>query len=37
MIFSDLPFARRSIEPDERMAGGFAQAGNRCPVFGIMF
>jgi hypothetical protein len=37
MIFSDLPTpaeaSRRSIVPRQ----GFAQAGNRCPLFGIRF
>jgi hypothetical protein len=29
-------FARRSIKPKERQCRGFAQAGNRYPLFGIM-
>jgi hypothetical protein len=29
-------FARRSIKPNDRPFQGFAQAGNRYPLFGIM-
>jgi len=36
MIFFRPGFARRSIKPNDDPCEGFAQAGNRCPLFGIM-
>jgi len=36
MIFSDLPSPAEAPSKNERHCHGFAQAGNRHPLFGIM-
>jgi hypothetical protein len=36
MIFSDLPSPARALSQATDNAKGFAQAGNRFPLFGIM-
>jgi hypothetical protein len=36
MIFSDLPTPAEALIHATRMCQGFAKAGNRCPLFGIM-
>jgi len=36
MIFSDLPSSAEASSQPTKRAKGFAQAGNRCPLFGIM-
>jgi hypothetical protein len=36
MIFSDLPSPAEAEIADVTGLHGFAQAGNRCPLFGIM-
>jgi hypothetical protein len=36
MIFSDLPAPAEASSQNERPCQGFAQAGNRFPLFGIM-
>jgi len=36
MIFSDLPSPAEASSKTRSLAMGFAQAGNRCPLFGIM-
>jgi len=36
MIFSDLPSPAEASADCEERSNGFAQAGNRHPLFGIM-
>jgi hypothetical protein len=36
MIFSDLPSPAEASGQNDRPCQGFAQAGNRFPLFGIM-
>jgi hypothetical protein len=36
MIFSDLPSPAEALAHTARIGRGFAQAGNRFPLFGIM-
>jgi hypothetical protein len=36
MIFSDLPSPAEASSQDDELCQGFAQAENRCPLFGIM-
>jgi hypothetical protein len=36
MVFSDLPTPAEALIHTTRMCHGFAQAGNRYPLFGIM-
>jgi hypothetical protein len=36
MIFSDLPSPAEASSETTKHATGFAQAGNRFPLFGIM-
>jgi hypothetical protein len=36
MIFSDLPSPAEALSHTMEWAKGFAQAGNRFPLFGIM-
>jgi hypothetical protein len=36
MIFSDLPSPAEASSQNEQPCQGFAQAGNRYPLFGIM-
>jgi len=36
MIFSDLPSPAEALSQSMTDATGFAQAGNRFPLFGIM-
>jgi hypothetical protein len=36
MIFSDLASPAEAANEDASGLHGFAQAGNRCPLFGIM-
>jgi hypothetical protein len=36
MIFSGLPSPAEASSQDQRPRKGFAQAGNRLPLFGIM-
>jgi hypothetical protein len=36
MIFSDLPSPAEASSRTKSLAKGFAQAGNRFPLFGIM-
>jgi hypothetical protein len=36
MMFSDLPSPAEASSQTANRANGFAQAGNRCPLFGIM-
>jgi hypothetical protein len=36
MIFSDLPSPAEASNHTTDRAKGFEQAGNRCPLFGIM-
>jgi hypothetical protein len=36
MIFSDLPSPAEASSPMHEWLEGFAQAGNRRPLFGIM-
>jgi hypothetical protein len=36
MIFSDLPSPAEAASQTTNRAKGFAQAGNRYPLFGIM-
>jgi hypothetical protein len=35
MIFSDLPSPAEASSQNEQPYQGFAQAGNRCPLFAI--
>jgi hypothetical protein len=36
MIFSDLASPAEALSRNDESSQGFAQAGNRCPLFGIM-
>jgi len=36
MIFSDLPSPAEASSNTKSLGKGFAQAGNRCTLFGIM-